>query len=197
MIEFKPFPKIFRLNREIVVTEKIDGTNSQIHIQEGSPNELDAIDAWHDDNTGTDMVMFAGSRNRWLTAEKDNFGFAKWAIENKIELRKLGAGTHFGEWWGTGIQRGYGVPKTFSLFNVARWGDDSENRPKCCSVVPILYQGLFDQAAIKECVERLRSHGSLAAPGFMKPEGIVIFHTQGNFGLKVTLEKDEKAKGEI
>lgn len=37
--------------------------------------------------------------------------------------------------------------------------------------------------------------GSVAAPGFMKPEGIVIFHVQGNFGLKKTLEKDEVPKG--
>jgi hypothetical protein len=28
-IEFKEFSKIFRLNREVIVTEKIDGTNAE------------------------------------------------------------------------------------------------------------------------------------------------------------------------
>lgn len=31
--EFKEFPKMGRLSRECVVTEKIDGTNAQIYIE--------------------------------------------------------------------------------------------------------------------------------------------------------------------
>jgi hypothetical protein len=54
---------------------------------------------------------------------------------------------------------------------------------------------MFDTARVEECVARLRAEGSLAAPGFMKAEGVVCFHTQGNFGLKKTLEKDEEHKG--
>ena len=42
MIEFVEFEKISRLNREVIVTEKIDGTNGQVHIRpaEGSEMEL-------------------------------------------------------------------------------------------------------------------------------------------------------------
>jgi hypothetical protein len=79
------------------------------------------------------------SRSRWITPDDDNFGFAAWVEANRDELLTLGPGRHFGEWWGSGIQRGYGLPKgekRFSLFNVSRWG---ESRPACCHVVPVLY----------------------------------------------------------
>lgn len=173
-MEFIGFPKIARLSREIIVTEKIDGTNSQI-----------LIDA--------DGSVRAGSRNRWLTIEDDNFGFARWVADNEGELRKLGEGRHFGEWWGSGIQRRYGLSeKRLSLFNVSRWADD---RPACCHVVPVLWRGLFDTEAIEACLDDLRSNGSHAAPGFMRPEGVIAFHLQGNVGFKKTLEKDEEPKG--
>jgi hypothetical protein len=32
MIEFQEFPKIFRLSREMIVTEKLDGTNAQVYV---------------------------------------------------------------------------------------------------------------------------------------------------------------------
>lgn len=174
-VEFKPFQKIPRLSRECVITEKIDGTNGVIHI-------------------GPDGLFLVGSRTQWITPEKDNFGFARWAYANKEELLQLGEGTHFGEWWGQGIQRGYNLQeKRFSLFNTHRWGDDAV-RPKCCHVVPVLYRGEFLTESAKTILEELRN-GSKAAPGFMKPEGIVIFHTQGNLMFKKTLEKDEEWKG--
>lgn len=171
--EFVEFPKMARFAREIIVTEKIDGTNAQVFVEE-------------------DGRVFAGSRNRWITPEADNFGFAAWVRENEAELRELGPGRHFGEWWGAGIQRRYGLPeKRFSLFNVSRWG---EVRPACCNVVPTLYRGPFDQDAIEECLDSLRLYGSNAAPGFMKPEGIVVFHTAANIGFKRTIEKDDVPK---
>lgn len=37
--------------------------------------------------------------------------------------------------------------------------------------------------------------GSTAAPGFMKPEGIVVFHAASRNLYKVTLEKDDAPKG--
>jgi hypothetical protein len=177
MQEFTEFPKIFRVSRPCVITEKIDGTNGQICI-------------------GKDGEFLVGSRTCWLNGQTgDNCGFFLWALEHKEDLLKLGTGRHFGEWWGQGIQRGYGLKeKRFSLFNTSRWSDASV-RPACCHVVPVLYEGMFDTSKIEECVARLRSEGSIAAPGFMRPEGIVCFHTQGNFGLKKTLEKDEEHKG--
>jgi hypothetical protein len=176
-MEFVEFPKISRLSRECVITEKIDGTNGCICI-------------------GEDGSFQVGSRTRWLTVETgDNHGFLLWALTNKDELMKLGPGTHFGEWWGSGIQRGYGLvkgEKRFSLFNVHRWADD---RPACCHVVPTLFRGMFDTITVQNCITALQSTGSIASPGFMRPEGIVIFHTAGGYLFKKTIEKDEQPKG--
>lgn len=176
MQDFKGFPKIGRLNRTIIVTEKIDGTNAQIVV--------------NDEGTG---IVGVGSRNRWITPENDNMGFAKWVEANKEELITLGPGQHFGEWWGQGIQSGYGLKeKRFSLFNVSRWRD---SRPACCHVVPTLYEGLYGEAHIKAALEGLRANGSVAAPGFMRPEGVIVFHVANGALFKVTLEGDEKPKG--
>lgn len=172
-IEFVEFPKMPRLSREIVVTEKIDGTNAQVHVTD-------------------DGRILAGSRTRWITPEADNFGFAAWVAENKAELLELGPGSHFGEWWGAGIQRRYNqTAKRFSLFNVDRWAD---SRPACCDVVPVLYRGDFNTNEIERCLAYLREYGSLAAPGFMKPEGVVVYHVAGRVGFKKTIEKDEVPK---
>lgn len=179
MIEFKEFPKIARLNREVIVTEKIDGTNAAVVISEDG---------------GT---IGAQSRSRIITIDDDNFGFARWVSENRNELLKLGPGHHFGEWWGSGIQRGYGLTeKRFSLFNVSRWADPAV-RPACCHVVPEIMRGSPSQgfSVAIPAIEFLRAHGSVAAPGFKKPEGIVAFHVQGNLLFKATLEKDEEWKG--
>lgn len=175
--DFIPFPKVPRLNREILITEKIDGTNAQVVIS--------------DDGT----QIRAGSRNRWISLDADNMGFARWVEDRREELLTLGPGRHFGEWWGSGIQRTYGLPKgekRFSLFNASRWAEDA-TRPACCHVVPTLYRGPFDLSAINGCIDYLRTDGS-AAPGFMRPEGIIVFHTAANSGFKVTLEKDEEPK---
>lgn len=172
---FVPFPKIPRLRRDIVVTEKIDGTNACVHVTE-------------------EGRVVAGSRTRWITPEDDNFGFARWVAEHESELRDgLGAGTHYGEWWGAGVQRRYDLTeKRFSLFNTSRWG---ESRPACCHVVPTLYSGPFDDEAIVECLRYLRTVGSIAAPGFARPEGVVVFHTASQAMFKVTIEKDAEPKG--
>lgn len=39
--------------------------------------------------------------------------------------------------------------------------------------------------------------GSMAAYGFMKPEGVVVYYVAGNVMFKKTIEKDEKHKGEL
>jgi len=174
MKEFTGFPKMARLSREIIITEKIDGTNAQICITD-------------------DGEFLVGSRTRWITPVSDNHGFARWAYEHKDELMALGVGQHFGEWWGQGIQRGYGLTeKRFSLFNVSRWND---LRPACCHVVPTLYRGIFNEGEIIRCMHMLNGYGSQASPGFMKPEGVIIYHTAAGIGFKKTLEKDEQPKG--
>jgi hypothetical protein len=211
-MEFKAFSKIPRLNRDIIITEKIDGTNGLIYI----------------DETGKNMLV--GSRTRWITPEADNYGFARWARDNESDLLLLGPGFHYGEYWGQGIQRKYGLTeKRFSLFNVHRWietpeisysGDsgvmqriettDYTNRkqppkvtvsylpgPTCCHVVPTLYTGPFDSEKIAEQLLLLTGGGSKAAPGFMNPEGIVVYHTAARQLFKVTVEHDEAPKSFI
>jgi hypothetical protein len=177
MSDFVPFPKIGRLSREMVITEKLDGTNAQVFV-------------------GEDGSVTAGSRNRWLSIENDNFGFARWVHEHRNQLRELGPGRHFGEWWGQGIQRGYGLKeKRFSLFNVGRWNQDNLP-PACCLVVPVLYRGPFDTHRIEAVLYELGVNGSRASVGFDKPEGIIIFHTHSGALFKKTFEKDEAGKGE-
>lgn len=193
-IPFQPFPKMARLNREIIISEKIDGTNSTVYV---------------DDEGG----VFAGSRPRWITPEDDNYRFAAWVKEHEDELRGLGPGMHRGEWWGQGIQRKYGLKeKRWSLFNTIRWcRHDQEPQqipmadprivkmqdrlPACCHLVPVLYRGIFKTEACWEALERLELKGSLAAPDYRFPEGIVVFHVASNTAYKATLEKDDEPKG--
>jgi hypothetical protein len=181
MSEFEAFAKIPRLKRGCVITEKIDGTNAQILI---------------DDDPAVPMLI--GSRSRWITPGKttDNHGFAAWAAEHEAELRTLGPGRHFGEWWGAGIQRRYGLDhKRFSLFNVGRWKDAA--LPACVGLVPTLYEGVFTDAAVEECLARLARDGSVAAHGFMQPEGIVVFHSASRALYKVTLGDDGHKGSEL
>lgn len=172
---FVEMPKIPRLHRPVVVTEKIDGTNASVYIPEdGGP------------------TLF-GSRTRWITPGKhtDNHGFARWATEHEAELRLLGPGQHFGEWWGQGIQRGYGLAeKRFSLFNVGRWTQPDVVLPACVGLVPVLYEGDFDTTLINAVLYRLADAGSAAAPGYFQPEGIVVFHKASKMVFKQTLGDD-------
>lgn len=203
-MEFTEFPKISRLTRNIIVTEKIDGTNAQVVIE-----NADLISDWSGSaatpwlkKVESPLGVFgiaAASRSRYITVHNDNFGWANWVAANAQELIKLGPGRHFGEWWGSGIQRGYGLPqgeKRFSLFNVSKWADDAV-RPSCCHVVPTLGLYTFDTAFVEACLEELRVTGSKAAPGFMKPEGVVVFHTAGGQLFKKTIERDEEPKGKV
>lgn len=196
MYAFEEFPKIPRLKREVVVTEKIDGTNAQIAIVEIIPTNYDDIKADPNvlsvvpggSNGDSALAIYAGSRNRWLTPESDNFGFAKWVVAHAEELQALGPGRHYGEWWGAGIQRRYGqTEKRFSLFNVARWGDHNPP-PACVGVVPVLARGeAVDPAAV---LAELGRTGSVVAPGFMNPEGSVVFHSSSRQLYKMTFEQD-------
>lgn len=193
MNDFVSFPKIPRLTSKYIITEKIDGTNAQINItfqKEYGDKYL------HTELTEIGPVyVYAGSRNRVLTVEKDNFGFAKWVQENAQELaRALGPGRHFGEWWGKGINRGYGLDhKRFSLFNTTRW---NRELPDPLDVVPVLSvcgSEEWDTRELNEQIEfageRLRTYGSYAAPGYMDPEGLVVLHARSNQLFKVPFNK--------
>lgn len=205
-MEFQEFEKIARLNREVIVTEKIDGTNGQVHIRPAEGSELEMGYDTQIEIGGVSHYIRAGSRSRWVLhlGTDDNNGFGRWVHANAHELAALGPGAHFGEWWGSGIQRKYGLTeKRWSLFNVGRWRDagdplapaDAVLVPMCCNVVPILAKGV-GLACVAEALDLLRTKGSYAAPGFMKPEGIVAFHTHARALFKVTLERDEEHKSQ-
>ena len=196
---FEKFPKIARLMRDITITEKIDGTHAQVHITDMGYD--------CDNNLATvtrDSVMYnvrAGSRSRWITPADDNFGFARWVTDHAEELVDgLGNGRHYGEWWGTGIQRGYGLDeKRFSLFNTGRWAsrftpvslrETQDWCPECCHVVPVLYEGPFTTDDIDNTAEKLQRKGSSAAPGFMSPEGVMVWHPGGRWTMKWTFGGD-------
>lgn len=173
---FTEFAKIARLSRGCCITEKLDGTNASITITE-------------------DGQFLTGSRTRWITPQDDNQGFSRWANEHKDELMALGVGQHFGEWWGAGINRNYRLTeKRFSLFNTSRWTPAVQAPPPCCHVVPVLYSGLFTSTAVDAAIDVLREKGSVAAPGFMQPEGVVIYQIAGRCYFKKTLQKDESPK---
>ncbi len=173
--DFVPFPKLPRLARKCLITEKLDGTNAQVFISEDLKE------------------VRAGSRTRWITPLADNYGFAKWVEANRECLLQLGPGRHFGEWWGQGIQRGYGLTeKRFSLFNAERW---QSSRPECCYCVPVLYRGPFSTEIVEASLKGLELHGSQAAPGFTNPEGIVVWHEASRSMFKQTINKDEEPKG--
>jgi len=189
-MEFIESPKIPRLSREVIITEKIDGANASIFIAPNGP----VYDPRKVD--GETLPFLVGSRTRWIYPDKDNFGFARWAYEHADELLKLGPGHHFGEWWGRKIQRGYGlVERRFSLFDVKRW--TFADRPQCVDVVPTLYRGDFDSNIIQDILGELAQSGSRAAPIFMDPEGIVIWHTAAGIRFKKTIKDDEKPKSQI
>lgn len=173
-------PKIPRWrNREhIIITEKLDGTNASIHIND------DCSD------------FRVASRNRWISPDSDNYGFATWCNNNKDRLLNLGPGSHFGEWWGHGIQRQYNLTeKRFSLFNVLRWATpEQEQRLKDAGVdtVPILYKGPFTDTAVEETMSSLMDNGSVAVPTYRNPEGIVIFYPSARTLYKLTQDDNHK-----
>lgn len=209
-MEFTPWPSISRLNKDAVYTEKINGTNSAVVIERIAPNNGEYADwelellGW----SGNEKVVYdeggvylvaAQSRNRFIVPGDDNFAFAKWVYDNSSDLVKvLGEGRHFGEWWGSGIQGGYGLPKgerRFSLFNVKRWENTldwnkgHDTLPELY-MVPVIYKGRFSTQIAEQCILQLRELGSMASPGFMKPEGVVVFHTASGTLYKTFLEND-------
>lgn len=228
MTQFVPFPKVPRLSREMVITEKLDGTNASVWIEKTDPNACLSVGFRPPEaeitivQVGDDYYSIrAGSRKRFVMPNTDgvttdNFGFAAWVRDNAEELVKLGEGTHYGEWWGQGIQRKYDLDeKRFSLFNVGRWRPkDDEPRfpgetwwvpPSCCHIVPVLYTGPFDAlverkgeivTTAEDTLAWLADYGSVAAPGYDNPEGIMIYHTAANQVFKKTFEGDEKGKGQ-
>ena len=179
---FQPWPKTPRLFRKMTITEKIDGTNGAVIVTE-------------------DGDVFAQSRNRLVTPGKltDNYGFARWVEDNAPALAELlGPGHHYGEWWGGKIARGYGLQeKRFSLFNTERFKDVPLGVVPGLGTVPVLYRGPFSTEYAQYALNGLIEEGSVAAPGFMRPEGIIVYHSAAQRVFKVLVENDQLPKGAL
>ncbi|WP_433332582.1 RNA ligase family protein [Spirillospora sp. CA-294931] len=189
-LEFRPWGKTPRLVKDMIITEKIDGTNGCVVIKNiaGKPFSGGLV-------VGTAGGLFqvgAQSRNRMLPVgpqgmddlewrRRDNQGFAQWVKANAAGLvETLGEGHHYGEWYGAKIARKYALSeRRFALFNVSRWGHLNENPSVVpgLEAVPQLYQGPFDTAKAVEVYDELMATGSWAVPGYMNPEGVIVYHT--------------------
>lgn len=183
---FRAWPKIPRLENEVYhITEKIDGTNACILIRGYDPVE-DGMKAMYID-PDYQYTVYAQSRTRLITPEDDNFGFAKWVLDNAEQLiSDLGVGYHYGEWWGKGINRGYGLEeRRFSLFNPTKHSNVCYHVPHLVTVGN--HRELHDWINV-EC-ERLVEEGSLASPGYMRPEGLVIYAEKAKTYWKVIIDK--------
>jgi hypothetical protein len=186
-VSFEPMAKIPRLHGDCIVTEKIDGTNGCIELAPGSVsacsrNRRLVTISWvnHPDAPMADhpLVEWHGT---------DNMGFGAWVVANYPSLVRLGYGRHFGEWYGQGIQRTYGLDhKRFALFRPPA-GGLPEGLPASLGVVPRLGAfNTFSTAQIEAYYQVLKLDGSQAVPGFMNPEGIVVFHARSGCLFKLT-----------
>lgn len=200
LLEFEAFGKIPRLGN-MVITEKIDGTNAAVGIMavtpamEGHPDlqapAVTLYDMHNEAGIRERWMVYAQSRKRLISTHDDNYGFAAWVAANAATLiEDLGPGLHFGEWWGAGVQRGYGQRhKIFSLFNTSRWlPREVWFKTPNLSVVPLLKVHAFDTKVIDETLADLMENGSYAAPGH-PAEGIVIYLPASNQLFKKT-ERD-------
>ncbi|WP_263729994.1 RNA ligase family protein [Cellulomonas sp. SG140] len=223
-IVFTPWPKTPRLYREVTITEKIDGTNAAVGIRPLSDlidlgDLVRAFGASEDGNVelefeGAEYVLavvggaavYAQSRKRLLTPTSagDNYGFAAWVQRNAEHLTEiLGPGLHFGEWWGSGIQRAYGLTagdKRFSLFDTRKARNIDHAKEALgievpgLDVVPVLYEGLHSDRVVSTVLDTLTAFGSSAEPGFGRPEGVVVRHHASGERFKVLLEHDDQPK---
>ena len=168
MSEFVPFPKIARLDSTCTVTEKIDGTNACVIVT-------------------ADGEVLAQSRSRIITPTDDNYGFARWVKENRRFLVSAKATTSAS---GGGRASSASTAKSASVSrcSTCRWADGC-GRPFCCDVVPTLLVGEFRSIDFARVEHDLRAGGSVAAPGFMKPEGFVVYHHRLNAYLKHPFDK--------
>lgn len=216
LADFEAWPKIPRLRRDILITEKIDGSNGQISIRPAGSGDYDALtDMIVEDEDGDRWLVRCGSRNRWLGEGQDNFGFRAWVDANARQLvTTLGEGRHFGEWYGSGIQRGYGLDQRyFALFNAYRWREIDSHDPLGSpvaepivdfghdiglTVVPILYVGPWSEGWINAALDLLREGSTVWDPqrADVPAEGVVVYHRASNSSYKVLLENDHISKTE-
>lgn len=153
----------------------VHNSNAQIFIKKNEPYTEPITNSLHLKVNDDLYQIFVGSRNRWITPEDDNYGFASFVYDNAKEfVDKLGVGQYFGEWAGPGINSGEGLTqKTFVLFDFWKFPQERLLPPQT-TVVPVLYQGVLDLTQVDAVLNDLKTNGSRLVPGFMRTEGIVV-----------------------
>ena len=188
---YPKYPKTHRLeNINCIISEKVDGTNGLIH-------------GIYDSKTESFKVKF-GSRTRYLNPEVkdgDNFGFASFYLPYKKLFKKLFNSLReehsdlcdikiYGEWFGKGIQRGYGLEnKYFMPFNKYYAAFLQQG-----SIPNIIEPYIFCECKynIQESLDAmslLRANGSYLIPGYDNPEGIIINFRDLDIRFKETINK--------
>lgn len=218
--EFKSFSEIKALSKmQMYITQKIHGSNAQIFVYEkrtmvrtvssdAKPEDFAAefpgktieIAPYGEDSSTLalyfkELDLVCGSRNRWIYPHSDNYGFATFIDQHKDEyIAKLGEGRHDCEWAGPGINSGEGLAqKTVVLFDHWRYKD--KPLPTGAVIVPVLYAGDLDLAKVQETMDLLKIEGSRLAPGFMRPEGVVVSFAGHRYKKVFKEEKTAWSKG--
>lgn len=221
MVEFVKWDSTARLFRDVIVTEKLDGTNACVIFERLDMIDAPDIEGWMPnralrvfDDAGIHYAVYAQSRNRLITPSSDNAGFAKWVEQNYQQIfYVLGEGRHYGEWWGQGVGRKYDMTeKVFSVFNTAGWYKQEDNGDSRCArvgltginirCVPVLATTTFNEDRIREVADKLRIAGSFATAewtgkAFSKPEGICIYHKAADTIFKYTFDSNDQHKWEF
>lgn len=200
------------------ITEQIDGTNGLIQIEQhqfGASIELehhpdptivgyqfDPKDVGGDGLPDYEYWFRAGSRTRWVTPKADNHGFALWVFNRgRTLLADLGPGNHYGEFWGAGINRAYGLKnddRRFSLFNSQKWKDHEFTTPGLATVPLLISGNAIDlNLMVADALSDLEEYGSYAVDGFPNPEGIVVYHEAANTYFKATIHNDDVPKSVV
>lgn len=220
--ELIKYGKTPRFYRDAIVTEKIDGTNAGLFIKtclfgesvEDDPDRTAVVlgNVLGDDGLPSEEYhVYAQSRNNYITPSRDNYGFANWVSLNANALVSiLGPGRHFGEWWGKGIQRGYGADRKYwSLFTgsairMRKRVFESANPDLVIEVmehiglreVPVICSGTFGDELVQKSLDFLKESGSHALTGYNNPEGIIVYHKDSGQNFKVLLDSDHLSKTE-
>jgi len=179
-LEFKPWRSIEKYDGvHVTITEKIHGTNAHVHVVKDEAGNLRA---------------HAAKRTSYARVG-EHFGFGSYVAANEAEIcGKLGEGRHYGEWVGPGVNSDYGLKeKVFVLFNHAyhQPRKDAGQLPPQMDVVPVLYDGPYEPGLVERVKANLRASGSKFAPGFARPEGVVITFPQFGTTLKSVFAAEE------
>jgi hypothetical protein len=191
-IQHLSFPKIQRLeNLEVIVTEKLDGTNAVIYKET--------------EEDGTIRFKF-GSRNRWLGGHDEkgkiieNHGFFQFCSDNLEYLMKLSDGYHYGEFIGPGINRGYfRDKKMLFLFdtrleeaaNNGLFGPDIRTVPVLAENISLIEVMMYMKDIKDENPELMSTINEQ-----VKMEGVMLYIPRLNQRIKVIFDKEHNPQKE-